>query len=1142
MWKHLYRRGELQLDTLSAYMAAATEGFTVPESQAASEPNSPPTRNSVDSDGSETSGAVGGAVAEESESLAAGEVDERADEEVDEHANEKVEEHADEAAEQPVEWTSLDKDLLDAAVNNPARIPWLVNRGANVAVRSSSGQPLLVILIKNGLRKDETATVLKVLPGLLRRMTKEQINARNRKQMTALVSAVYGDPPQVHLAHRYEIIELLIKHHADLNAKDKDGCTALDWACRRGYTGIVRLLLDSGADADVKDNELWTPLETAARYGHDEILKMLLDKGVKVDEPDINGRPPLMVASCYGQDKIVKLLLEEDVEIDRTDESGLTALEEAVYGCYENIVQMLLDRGADPNKLDGDGCTLLYAASRVGYDGIVRLLLSRDCDVDEADEDGWTPLMAACLNNHKQVVIRLLERDPDIDKADSNGWTSLGIAARHGYTEIVDLLLDRGAEPNITNGEGWTPLGVASRYGFDDIVRALLRKGARPNISDAGAWNPLISASRWGYEAIVGMLLDAKADIHTTDESGLSALHSAAFFGHKEIVKLLLQRGADTTLHDRDGETPLHLASRQGYAVIVEELLKHQRRDGVNTRDKDSETALHVAARYTSERVSLLINDDAKEDTDRFCETRTGDDAPGRFQRVVELLLDNGADPTLLTEDGETALHSSARIDDGERTKLILNRTKEDRRALRNNDGETALYIAADRENPDTLRQLLFGLKAIDWGTDDIEEDTLLWAARSESTHDIVRLLLLYSKRPTTAQFPLDTNWDALTMAAYYGEYELVRTLLQSTGLHPGDNKRRKTAEAVVKKLIKLMESNDAGQDKRISGDRSTLLRPKDPDAGGSVTEKDDSESVKRGSMEVGRDGSDAKKSDDEGGEDAGSNTKSEARPSRPRVNVARSRECYDEILDILLDPPMVRMIVKTSAERVPYCKPELEVEFPEIDACIIDFYAKDGRSGFLRRFRDVEEVIYNAGPNEIMEQARNAMQNGDEDEDDDEAYSEEDLSFRWIHLPANNLQWMNDLVLRIFIDDDEPQEAHEELQAFLRASWHEVPDASFESRFMKPSCSTWLGDKWKDKPQKPPRGEPSEDELPESRRRTGSAASIHTTGSRASGSKAGSVEHPVDTKSDSSSHLEKPEQNSPENRCHVALYVSGRC
>lgn len=53
---------------------------------------------------------------------------------------------------------------------------------------------------------------------------------------------------------------------------DKEGLTALSWACLKGHLSVVRALVESGAATDHADKNGRTPLDLAAFYGDAEVV------------------------------------------------------------------------------------------------------------------------------------------------------------------------------------------------------------------------------------------------------------------------------------------------------------------------------------------------------------------------------------------------------------------------------------------------------------------------------------------------------------------------------------------------------------------------------------------------------------------------------------------------------------------------------------------------------------------------------------------------------------------------------------------------------------------------------------------------------------------------------------------------------
>jgi len=55
--------------------------------------------------------------------------------------------------------------------------------------------------------------------------------------------------------------------------------TPLHYASEHGHTDVIQLLIDHGADIDAKNKWGTTPLHLASSHGHTEIVKLLKANG-----------------------------------------------------------------------------------------------------------------------------------------------------------------------------------------------------------------------------------------------------------------------------------------------------------------------------------------------------------------------------------------------------------------------------------------------------------------------------------------------------------------------------------------------------------------------------------------------------------------------------------------------------------------------------------------------------------------------------------------------------------------------------------------------------------------------------------------------------------------------------------------------
>ncbi len=103
-----------------------------------------------------------------------------------------------------------------------------------------------------------------------------------RRTVTPLLEAAFSG--------RVAVMRYLLKHGADVNARDNCGRTAMHHAAYSGSADAIRLLLEHGADVDARAKDGYTPLHVAAFFNHVAAAKALLQGGADREARDSRGR------------------------------------------------------------------------------------------------------------------------------------------------------------------------------------------------------------------------------------------------------------------------------------------------------------------------------------------------------------------------------------------------------------------------------------------------------------------------------------------------------------------------------------------------------------------------------------------------------------------------------------------------------------------------------------------------------------------------------------------------------------------------------------------------------------------------------------------------------------------------------------
>jgi uncharacterized protein len=242
---------------------------------------------------------------------------------------------------------------------------------------------------------------------------------------------------------------VLADAHADINAIDPDGATALVIAIINAHYDVANMLLEKGADPNIIDEA-----GMAALYAAVDMHTL----------GPMQGRPaPKLVDNISGLDLVKSLLAHganPNMQLrkpiigrhhgsgDSTLGEGTTPLMRAAKANDVAVMKALLDSGADPFLTQKDHTTVLTIAAAGG-----------------AQAGGYNMGLPVTQEGAIQAIQLCLDYGLEINAFNNNGLTAIHRAAARGADKVVKYLAEHGAILDIKSKANLTPLDMAMGAG-----------------------------------------------------------------------------------------------------------------------------------------------------------------------------------------------------------------------------------------------------------------------------------------------------------------------------------------------------------------------------------------------------------------------------------------------------------------------------------------------------------------------------------------------------------------------------------------------------------------------------------------------------------------------------------------------------
>ena len=190
-------------------------------------------------------------------------------------------------------------------------------------------------------------------------------------------------------------VTALLSYHAKTDFLTNESESPLHIAAKLGLAGIAEILIRSDADINIRDRYGCTPLHYAAAYDYITTTDVLIYYGAAIDNTDNQGTTPLMAAVWAGSALATDLLLQSGSNPSLSDSKGFTPLMVAAQNADTLLTRLLLDYGAEISSVNSYNYDVAAMAARTGDTDYTEFLLNSTSWKESRNKNAINPVSVA---------------------------------------------------------------------------------------------------------------------------------------------------------------------------------------------------------------------------------------------------------------------------------------------------------------------------------------------------------------------------------------------------------------------------------------------------------------------------------------------------------------------------------------------------------------------------------------------------------------------------------------------------------------------------------------------------------------------------------------------------------------------------